>query len=91
MLDDYSRYLLDGQSESLYEAIDNHVEDSINLGWVDRGEICELHAKILGLIRVESSVEDHQIVTRTTDNQISLDDQIKSALLASKIEKSWKI
>ena len=91
LLDDYSRYLLDGQSESLYEAIDNHVEDSINLGWVDRGEICELHAKILGLIRVESSVEDHQIVTRTTDNQISLDDQIKSALLASKIEKSWKI
>jgi hypothetical protein len=90
-LENYSRYLLDGESKSLYESIEEHVDDSVNLGWVDRGEISELHIKILGLIKTSSSVEDVQIDTKNAINQTSLADEIKSALLSSKIEKSWKI
>jgi hypothetical protein len=91
LLDNYSRYLLNGESYSLHEAIGNHVDDSTNLGWVDKNEIRQLHSRILRFIKFKNSSHEPTGQLEGISNYISMDEKIKAALLASNIEKSWKI
>jgi hypothetical protein len=90
LLEDYSRYLLTNESDLLRQALSKHSPNASNLGWVDKNEIYELHSKLLGSITSDNSAKDHQS-NMTTSDQSSIDTNIKSVLLKTKIESSWKI
>jgi tRNA A37 N6-isopentenylltransferase MiaA len=91
LLEGYSKYLLNGESDDLYEAINQRTDNLVKLGWVDNKEISELHLRILELINKIESINMHSIDTTQIINSISIDEQFKSALLVDEITKSWKI
>jgi hypothetical protein len=90
LLDGYSKYIFNGDSNSLYQTIENHVIDSNNLGWMNKIEIYDLHSKLLRSIKHENLYKDNLTET-IIEYKISINDQMKSALLENKIKTIWKI